>query len=130
VLEKAMIQVKRVYAPPERGDGDRYLVDRLWPRGVKKESLAIKAWLKDVAPSNELRNWYRHDPELWDEFRKRYFKELEKNPQSWERLLEAANKGTITLLYSSKYAEINNAVALREFLTVKIGRRSESRKKK
>jgi len=124
-----MIQIKRVYATRERGDGDRYLVDRLWPRGVKKESLAIKAWLKDAAPSNELRTWYHHDLSLWDEFRKRYFKELEKNQQSWQPLLEAARQSTVTLLYSSKEAEQNNAEALKEFLMAKISGRAGSRKK-
>jgi len=124
-----MIQIKRAYAPRERGDGDRYLVDRLWPRGVKKESLAIKAWLKDAAPSNELRTWYHYDLSLWDEFRRRYFKELEKNPQSWQPLLEAARQGTVTLLYSSQLAEHNNAVALKEFLTAKISGPAGSRKK-
>jgi uncharacterized protein YeaO (DUF488 family) len=111
-----MIQIKRVYDPAESADGARFLVDRLWPRGVKKEALAIRAWLKDVAPSNELRKWYHHDPALWDEFRRRYFNELRKNPASLLPLLEAARHGTVTLLFSSHHAEHNNAQALKEFL--------------
>lgn len=115
-----MIQIKRTYEPAESGDGERFLVDRLWPRGVKKESLAIKAWLKDAAPSTELRRWYHHEPDLWDEFCRRYFEELEANSESWQPLLEAARKGKVTLLYSARHAEQNNAVALKAFLTTKL----------
>lgn len=115
-----MLQIKRAYEPAEKSDGDRFLIDRLWPRGVKKETLAIKAWLKDVAPSAGLRNWYHHEPARWDEFRRRYFKELEANPESWQPLLEAARRGKITLLYSARFTEQNNAVALKEFLAKKL----------
>ncbi len=115
-----MLQIKRAYEPAESSDGQRFLVDRLWPRGVKKETLAIKEWLKDAAPSTDLRNWYHHQPDLWDEFRQRYFKELEANPASWQPLLEAAHKGNVTLLYSARHAEQNNAVALQEFLIKKL----------
>jgi len=115
-----MIQIKRVYDEAGRADGARFLVDRLWPRGIKKESLAIEAWTKEAAPSNELRHWYHHDSSQWDEFCRRYFSELEKNPTSWTRLLEAARKGNVTLLYSSKHLEQNNAVALKEFLNEKL----------
>ena len=115
-----MIQVKRAYEKAEKTDGNRFLVDRLWPRGVKKEALAIAAWLKDVAPSTELREWYGHDPAKWDEFRRRYFAELKAEPDAWEPLIEAARKGTITLVYSSKELELNNAVALKEFLDAKL----------
>jgi uncharacterized protein YeaO (DUF488 family) len=115
-----MIQVKRAYEKAEKTDGKRFLVDRLWPRGVKKEALAIAAWLKDVAPSTELREWYGHEPAKWDEFRKRYFAELKAEPDAWEPLVDAARKGTITLVYSSKELEINNAVALKEFLEAKL----------
>jgi uncharacterized protein YeaO (DUF488 family) len=111
-----MIQVKRAYEKPAKMDGERFLVDRLWPRGVTKEKLAIEAWLKDVSPSNELREWYGHDPAKWGEFRKRYFADLKKTPEAWQPLIDAARKGTITLVYSSKEPDINNAVALREFL--------------
>jgi uncharacterized protein YeaO (DUF488 family) len=115
-----MLQIKRAYDPPAGSDGERFLVDRLWPRGVRKSSLAIKAWLKDVAPSNDLRNWYHHQPALWEEFRTRYFGELEENPSAWEPLLEAARNGNVTLLYSARHVEHNNAVALKEFLVKKL----------
>jgi uncharacterized protein YeaO (DUF488 family) len=112
-----MIAIKRAYEAASKADGARFLVDRLWPRGVKKEDLAIKAWLKDVAPSNELRQWYHHDPDQWDEFRRRYFAELKENLEAWEPLLEAAREGTVTLVYSAKNEDHNNAEALKEFLT-------------
>ena len=115
-----MIHIKRVYDEASSADGARFLVDRLWPRGLRKESLAIEAWTKDAAPSNELRHWYHHDATQWDEFRRRYFSELEKNPTSWTLLLEAARKGNVTLIYSSKHLEQNNAVALKEFLNEKL----------
>jgi uncharacterized protein YeaO (DUF488 family) len=115
-----MILLKRAYEKPSDTDGDRFLVDRLWPRGVKKSSLAIEGWLKDAATSTELRTWYHHDPSLWDQFRRRYFSELEKNPAAWQPLLEAARRGTVTLLYSAQNTEQNNAVALKEFLTQRI----------
>jgi uncharacterized protein YeaO (DUF488 family) len=115
-----MLQIKRAYEPADSSDGQRFLVDRLWPRGVKKESLAIQDWLKDVAPSKELRKWYHHGPELWNEFCRRYFRELEANPAAWQPLLEAARRGKVTLVYSARHAEQNNAVALKEFLTKKL----------
>ena len=96
--------------------GMRFLVERLWPRGVKKTSLHFHGWLKDVAPSTELRKWFSHDPAKWNEFRQRYFAELEANPQSWKPIVEAARNGTVTLIYSSHDTEHNNAVALEEFL--------------
>lgn len=111
-----MIQLERAYDAPGKGDGTRFLVERLWPRGVKKESLHIKEWLKDVAPSTELRKWFSHDPAKWDEFRRRYFAELKENPEAWKPILEAEHKGTVTLIYSSHDTEHNNAVALQEFL--------------
>jgi uncharacterized protein YeaO (DUF488 family) len=111
-----MIQLKRVYEQPDSTDGARFLVDRLWPRGAKKSSVAIDAWLKDAAPGADLRKWFHHDPARWNEFCQRYFAELRKNPASWLPLLEAARRGTVTLLYSSRDSEHNNAVALKEFL--------------
>jgi uncharacterized protein YeaO (DUF488 family) len=111
-----MIQLKRVYDAPDSADGSRFLVERLWPRGVKKSSLVIDAWLKDAAPSANLRKWFQHDPALWNEFRQRYFAELKETPASWLPLLEAARHGTVTLIYSSHDSEHNNAVALKEFL--------------
>jgi uncharacterized protein YeaO (DUF488 family) len=111
-----MIIVKRVYLPSSTEDGQRFLVDRLWPRGIKKEDLLMQAWIKEVAPSNELRRWYGHDPDKWCEFNKRYFDELDANPKAWRPLLEAARKGHITLLFSTKELELNNAVSLRAYL--------------
>jgi uncharacterized protein YeaO (DUF488 family) len=119
-LEGEMIRVKRTYDPVESIDGARFLVDRLWPRGIKKEALKIQAWLKDAAPSNELRHWYHHDMEQWDAFRKRYFAELEASREAWLPLLEAARRETVTLLYASKNTEQNNAVALKKFLEKKL----------
>ncbi len=113
------IQTKRAYDAPDASDGERYLVDRVWPRGVKREDLDIKDWLKDVAPSNDLRKWFGHDPQRWDEFRKRYFKELDANAAAWQPLLEAAHHKTVTLVYGAKDTEHNQAVALKEYLEKK-----------
>ena len=111
-----MISVKRVYSPASAEDGQRFLVDRLWPRGIKKEDLKMQAWIKEAAPSDDLRHWYGHDPDKWCEFNKRYFDELDGNPEAWHPLLEAARKGNITLLFSSKELELNNAVSLHAYL--------------
>ncbi|HUB00103.1 MAG TPA: DUF488 family protein [Terracidiphilus sp.] len=118
-----MIRIKRVYEAPDAADGDRFLVDRLWPRGIRKSALAINAWLKEAAPSNELRHWYHHDPTRWDEFRRRYFDELRQNTEAWRPLVEAARRGTVTLVYSAQQIERNNAAALMEFLTEQLGDR-------
>jgi uncharacterized protein YeaO (DUF488 family) len=118
-----MIEVKRAYEKAEKSDGKRFLVDRLWPRGVTKSALAIAAWLKDAAASTELRKWYGHEPAKWDEFRKRYFADLDAAPAAWQPLMEAARKGTVALVYSSKELEINNAVALKGFLEKKLKKR-------
>jgi len=88
-----MIRVKRVYEPVAANDGQRFLVDHLWPRGLKKEKVKIERWLKDVSPSNELRNWFGHDPAKWREFQRRYFTELNKKSEAWQSLLEAARGG-------------------------------------
>jgi uncharacterized protein YeaO (DUF488 family) len=119
-----MIQLKRVYDPPESNDGSRFLIERLWPRGLKKTSLQLDAWLKDVGPSHELRKWFSHDPKKWDEFRRRYFSELDQNREAWTPILKATQKGQVTLLFSSHDKEHNNAVALRQYLEV------QARKKK
>jgi uncharacterized protein YeaO (DUF488 family) len=111
-----MIQVKRVYDPPDAKDGARFLVERLWPRGVKKEALLMQDWLKDVAPSGELRRWFSHDPAKWREFQRRYFKELDGHREVWQPLLQAARRRNVTLLYSARDTEHNNAVALKEYL--------------
>lgn len=111
-----MISIKRVYSPEANEDGQRYLVDRLWPRGIRKDQLKHTAWLKDVAPTTELRLWYGHDPEKWCEFNRRYFDQLDAHPESWQPLLVAARNGDITLLFSSRELEINHAVSLRAYL--------------
>ncbi len=113
---ECQIQLKRVYDHADQPNGKSFLVERLWPRGVKKTALADAEWLKDVAPSTELRTWFHHDPLRWDEFRRRYFAELKQHQDVLQPILEAARKGTVTLLYSSHDTEHNNAVALREFL--------------
>ena len=111
-----MIQIKRSYEPPAREDGVRILVERLWPRGMKKEALHADAWLKDVAPSTELRQWFGHRTERWGEFRRRYRKELSANADTWARLLDASGRGTVTLLYSAHDTEHNGARVLRDYL--------------
>src|SRR5690242_8593218 len=111
-----MITLKRVYEEGQCAGAQCFLVERLWPRGIKKESLEMIAWLKDVAPSTGLRRWFNHDHAKWHEFRHRYFAELEKNPQAWRPIVEAARKGDVILLFSSHDAEHNNAVALKAFL--------------
>jgi len=115
-----VIRLKRVYDPSSEEDGERFLVDRLWPRGVSRERLGIVAWAREAAPSSGLRIWYGHDPSKWAEFRERYFRELEGRPEAWKPLLEAAEKGTITLLFSSREPRINNAVALKEYLEARL----------
>lgn len=115
-----MIKVKRVYDDPGPDDGLRYLVDRLWPRGVKKDSLLIDGWLKDIAPSDSLRKWFNHDPDKWKEFCRRYFRELEARPDLWNMLLVKTGNGNITLLFSAKDVQYNNAVALAKFLNGKL----------
>lgn len=112
-----MIKLKRVYEQPEADDGARYLVDRLWPRGVAKDALQLTAWLREVAPSDELRKEFHHDPARWEEFRRRYWAELDARPAAWEPLLPAARSGTITLLFAARDTEHNNATALRDYLS-------------
>jgi len=111
-----MIQLRRAYEPAEPGDGFRVLVDRIWPRGLKKEQAAIDLWLKEVAPSSELRKWFGHDPAKWDEFRKRYAKELDRNPDAVRLLEGKIRRGTLTLVFAAKDAEHSNAAALKEYL--------------
>jgi uncharacterized protein YeaO (DUF488 family) len=111
-----MISLKRAYDRASSSDGKRFLVERLWPRGIKKASLPLDAWLKDIAPSTELRKWFSHDPAKWKEFQQRYRAELQQKPQFWKPLLEAARKGRVTLVYSSHDVAHNNAVVLKEFL--------------
>ena len=111
-----MIQCKRIYDAASREDGTRVLVDRLWPRGVRKEEAALDHWLKEVAPSDALRRWFDHDPEKWDTFCRRYRAELDEKGEAIEILREAAGRGTLTLVYAAKDRAHNNAVALKQYL--------------
>jgi uncharacterized protein YeaO (DUF488 family) len=113
------IRIKRAYEPPSPRDGARILVDRLWPRGISKEKLKLDAWMKEIAPSNELRKWYQHDEAKWAEFQKRYFKELRQQPELIAELRKRARGHTISLLYSAREQERNNAVALKIYLEKK-----------
>ena len=110
------IETKRIYAEPAPSDGTRILVDRLWPRGVSKDKARIDHWARAAAPSHELRKWYRHEPDKWDEFRNRYFSELDGNQAALAELAPQLGDGTVTLVFSSKEEELNNASALKEYL--------------
>ena len=112
----ATIGIKRVYEPSSRGDGRRILVERLWPRGIKKESLEADAWMKEVAPSTTLRKWFDHRVERWEKFRQRYRDELDAYPGAWEPIVSAARRGTVTLLYSAHDTVHNGAAVLCEYL--------------
>jgi len=111
-----MIKIKRVYDDASPDDGFRVLVDRLWPRGVKKENAHVDLWLKDVAPSTELREWFGHDPDKWAEFRRRYDAELKDHRGELDDLKSKAKHGTLTLVYGAKDTEHNNAVVLKDML--------------
>lgn len=110
------IRIKRVYEAPEPGDGRRFLVERLWPRGIRKDSLALDGWLPEVAPSAGLRRWFGHEPAKWDGFRQRYRQELDADPGAWLPLLEAASQGPVTLLYSARDTLHNSALVLQDYL--------------
>jgi uncharacterized protein YeaO (DUF488 family) len=112
-----MIKIKRIYDPASSGDGKRIYIDRLWPRGMKKEEVKIDEWLKEISPSDALRKWFGHDPSKYEEFKKRYLKELEKHLESLERIRKEAKKETVTLLFSAKDVEHNNATVLKERLS-------------
>lgn len=116
----AEIRLSRVYDHDTDVAGKIFLVERLWPRGVRRDDLHLDGWLKEVAPSTELRRWFGHDPGKWDEFRRRYAAELDARPQAWQPLADAASAGDVTMLYSSRDREHNNAVALRDYLGAKI----------
>jgi uncharacterized protein YeaO (DUF488 family) len=115
-----MIRIKRVYEPAEPTDGRRILVDRLWPRGIGKGELKLDSWHRDVAPSNQLRKWFGHDPTKREEFKRRYFAELDSNSAAWSTLAELARNGNVTLLYSARDEEHNNAEVLRDYIQSKI----------
>jgi uncharacterized protein YeaO (DUF488 family) len=111
-----VIKLKRAYEVPESGDGFRVLVDRLWPRGVSKDSARIDLWFKEIAPSTALRKWFGHDPLKWTRFRDRYFEELDNNPEAVKQLSEHVHHGMVTLVYGAKEQEHNHAVVLKEYL--------------
>jgi uncharacterized protein YeaO (DUF488 family) len=111
-----MIAIKRVYDLPAKKDGKRFLVERLWPRGMRKTELLMDGWIKEAAPSSGLRQWFHHEPEKWEEFQVRYLKELEANPHNWMPILEAARQGNVTLLYSARDTQHNNAQVLKQFM--------------
>lgn|SRR5690242_289590 len=115
------IRTKRVYETPAPSDGRRILIDRLWPRGVSKVAAKIDFWAKSVAPSNELRRWYGHEPAKWEEFRRRYFAELKANPAGMAELRAHLGRGTVTVVFGSKETRLNNATALREYLSARRG---------
>lgn len=117
------VKLKRAYAPPEADDGYRILVDRLWPRGLAKKSAHIDLWLKDIAPSSELRKWFDHDPKRWRSFRAKYFREIDSHRDALAVLLEHVRKGPVTLVYGAREERYNDAVALNEYLS---SRRTEN----
>jgi uncharacterized protein YeaO (DUF488 family) len=110
------IRVKRVYEAPTAEDGLRILVDRLWPRGLARGKARIDLWPKELAPSPELRKWFNHEPDKWEEFRQRYLQELQRQPAALAHAIEAMGAGPVTLLFAAKETRFNNAVALREFI--------------
>jgi uncharacterized protein YeaO (DUF488 family) len=110
------IAIKRVYEAPAEGDGYRVLIDRLWPRGLKKEAVPMDVWAKELAPSTELRKWFGHDPALWDEFRQRYTAELVESADVWQALARRSAKEPVTLLYGARDEEHNDAVALQALM--------------
>jgi uncharacterized protein YeaO (DUF488 family) len=111
-----MIKLKRVYEEPAKADGERILVERLWPRGLSKERAKVTLWLKDIAPSGELRKWFGHDPDKWNEFRSRYIKELKGKKELIELLKRKAREGMITFVYAARDEEHNSALILKQYL--------------
>ena len=111
-----MITIKRAYDPPADSDGFRVLIDRLWPRGIKKQDAAVDSWLKEIAPTTELRKWFNHDPEKFDTFRTKYELELDENTKSVQQIADQLNQGPITLVYAARETEFNHAVVLRDYL--------------
>lgn len=120
-----MIELQRVYEH-HRTHGTRFLVERLWPRGIKKESLHFSDWLKEAAPSDSLRRWFQHDVAKWAEFKRRYRSELEAHPDAWAPIMAAARAGNVVLLYSSHDTEHNNAVVLRDYVNERLDQRVDA----
>lgn len=120
------IWIRRAYEPPTRNDGCRVLIDRLWPRGISKEDLAVDVWLREIAPSTALRKWFDHDPAKWEGFQTRYFRELRRNEEALKDLRERLQRGgRVTLVYGARDTEHNDAVALRTFLQARTGRHTK-----
>lgn len=115
-MPRVDIRVKRVYETPSPDDGMRVLVDRLWPRGLSRDKARVDLWLKELAPSTELRKWFNHEPAKWDEFRRRYLQELQQQPEALAHAIDAMGTGPVTLLFGSKETRFNDAVALRDFI--------------
>lgn len=121
------IHIKRAYDKPARNDGQRVLVDRLWPRGVSKSEARIDLWLKDIAPDSKLRKWFNHDPGRWREFKVRYFRELAAHADALQKLVTKSRAGRVTLVFAAKNEEFNNAVAIKEYLEKRL-RRTRTRR--
>ena len=119
-----MIRLKRVYEKPGPDDGFRFLVERLWPRGLTRAEVHMDSWQKDAGPSDHLRKWFSHDPARWTDFQHKYFAELKERPEAWQPILDAARRADVTLLYSSHDTENNNAIALKRFLEAKLAHKS------
>ena len=115
-MNRPDIHLKRAYEPASGDDGMRLLVDRVWPRGVSRQKIAVQGWLKEIAPSTALRTWFGHDPARWDEFRRRYAHELDANPDAVDELRRWLRQGRVTLVYGARDTEHNQAVALREYV--------------
>ncbi len=114
------IRLKRAYDEPDHNDGYRILVDRIWPRGVTKKDARLDEWLKNIAPSTKLRKWFNHDPEKWEQFLERYFRELDEQKEAIDKLITLATNGRLTLVYSARDRDRNNAVALKIYLMKKL----------
>ena len=126
-IKAADVQLKRAYEPASRGDGRRILVDRLWPRGISKDDAAIDEWAKDLAPTTKLRKWFGHDPDRWEEFKRRYALEIHGHADALAHLRDLARHGAITLVYSARDETHNDAVVLREVVIGRGPKTSEGR---
>lgn len=113
---KTSVSIKRVYVPPEKSDGFRVLIDRLWPRGLSKEKAKVDLWLKEIAPSTALRKWFNHEPEKWKQFEKKYREEIKNNPEALQVLKSKMKQGKLTLVYGAKEERFNDAVVLQNLL--------------
>jgi uncharacterized protein YeaO (DUF488 family) len=119
-----MLKIKRVYEKPGPEDGFRVLVDRLWPRGIKKEDAKVDLWLREIGPSDELRKWFGHEPGKCAEFKRRYFKELNTKGELLKQIEDRIKQGTVTLVYAAKFEECNNATAIRDYVEIKRRKKS------